>query len=1026
MVRPLFLILFLLSIPPTSSSAQSPSFSLEVLPVLSDRCFHCHGPDPAHREADLRLDVPDSTDSIRGAMSVIAAGDPANSPLWNRISSHAADTIMPPPDSGRLPLSAEERQVLQDWIRQGAEWGRHWSFEPPQKSSALPPDLHPIDAFVHQRLARAGLQPAAAAAPHTVFRRLSLALTGLSPTPEQLQQFLADPSDRAWETAIERLLDSPHHAERMAIWWLDAARYSDSDGYQADATRQNWPWRDWVINAFQSNMPFDQFTVEQFAGDLLTDATPEQILATCFHRNHMTNGEGGRDPAESRVDYVIDRVNTTGTVWLGLTLGCAQCHSHKFDPISQSDFYSMAAFFNSIDEDGRAGMNAKPYLRYQSSAVQAQIDELQIFLASLKKEESRQRAAAEADFEQYLQHLVADPPATVPTWHVPDTTATSSDGTQFRYEPDGVLQTTGPTPFQDDYRISLTPPPALQRVTGWRLEVFPHPEHQHTRYTRSGTGDFTLTNVRLLFQRHGSPTESEIELSAAVADASRDTKAASSWDARYEKISDTLNDDTRNGWTTLGVTTQPVHTAVFTLQTPQQLQPGDRLTVVLRHRALHGNSAIARFRLSLTSERGETLTRTDAGSPLQELLQNAPPSTAEVTPDLRKRLLSQYLTDHQPWQQARFRLSRAEAQLSELNSDAQPRSVMVLQELAEPRTTHILERGVWNALGEPVSTGVPTSILERPVSNRLELAQWIVDRQNPLTARVVVNHLWQLMFGSGLVRTPDDFGLQGNRPTHPLLLDWLAVELMDSGWDLRHILKLIATSRTFRQASTTTAEQLALDPENKLLSRSPRFRLPAWMIRDNSLHAAGLLNPLVGGPPVKPWQPDGVWGEITMGRFDYQPTLGPGQYRRTIYAWWRRSIAPVFLFDSAQRRVCEVQVHRTNTPLHALTLLNSPFTGEAARALADISVRNSDQPDQSRLRQLSLRILSRTPEHSETEPLLQVLQQSREYYHDHPTDAKSLTTVGQLQAPETGSAETAAWMTVAMLLLNLDEAISYE
>ncbi len=1026
MVRPLFLILFLLSIPPTSSSAQSPSFSLEVLPVLSDRCFHCHGPDPAHREADLRLDVPDSTDSIRGAMSVIAAGDPANSPLWNRISSHAADTIMPPPDSGRLPLSAEERQVLQDWIRQGAEWGRHWSFEPPQKPSTPDPNLHPIDAFIRQRLTKTGLQPAPAAAPHTAFRRLSLALTGLSPTTEQLQQFLADPSDRAWETAIERLLDSPHHAERMAIWWLDAARYSDSDGYQADATRQNWPWRDWVINAFHSNMPFDQFTVEQFAGDLLPNATPEQILATCFHRNHMTNGEGGRDPAESRVDYVIDRVNTTGTVWLGLTLGCAQCHSHKFDPISHRDFYSMAAFFDSIDEDGRAGMNAKPYLKYQSPTVQAQIEELQSFLDGLKNEESRQRAIAEAEFQQYLQQLVTNTNDTLPTWQVPGAEATSSDGTLFRHEPEGILQTTGPTPFQDDYRISLTPPPALHRITGWRLEVFPHPDHQNSRYTRSGNGDFTLTNVRLLLQRNGSPTESEIELSSAVADATRDAKVASSWDTRYANISDTLNDDTRNGWTTLGVTVQPVHVAVFTLETPQQLQPGDRLTVVLRHRALHGNSAIARFRLSLTAERGESLTRTDAGSPLQELLQNPPLSITEVPSDLRTRLLNQYLTDHQPWQQVRFRLSRVEAQLRELNNEAQPRSVMVLQELAQPRTTHILERGVWNALGEQVAPAVPASILHRPAGNRLELAQWIVDRQNPLTARVVVNHLWQLMFGSGLVRTPDDFGLQGMRPTHPLLLDWLAVELMDSGWDLRHILKLIATSATFRQESRATAEQLTLDPENKMLSRSPRFRLPAWMIRDNSLHAAGLLNPLVGGPPVKPWQPDGVWGEITMGRFDYQPTLGPGQYRRTIYAWWRRSIAPVFLFDTAQRRVCEVQIRRTNTPLQALTLLNSPFTGEAARALADISVRNSDRSDQSRLQQLSLRILTRRPDESETGPLLQVLQQSREYYLAHPSDAELFTTVGQLQSPGTESPETAAWMTVAMLLLNLDEAISYE
>jgi len=1006
---------------------QSSTFSLDVLPVLSDRCFHCHGPDPENREADLRLDVAESSDGTRGAREVLQPGSPEESELWNRITSHDTDVVMPPPESGRQALTNAEIDTIRNWIEAGAEWGRHWSFEAPRRTQPPLPELHPIDSFIRDRLKRTELVPSPRAQHHTALRRLSLTLTGLSPTPEQLKEFLSDPSGEAWNAHIDRLLNSPQHAERMAVWWLDAARYSDSDGYQADATRQNWPWRDWVIEAFQENMPFDQFTIEQFAGDLLPEATAEQILATCFHRNHMTNGEGGRDPAESRVDYVIDRVNTMGTVWLGLTLGCAQCHSHKFDPISQKDYYALTAFFNSIDEDGRAGMNARPYLNYQSPAVQSQIDELQRFLMQLQEAEKQQRAAAESRFANFLSDLTQSAAAErAATWRIAEASATSSDGTEFNFEEQGILQTSGPTPFQDDYRVTLKPPADLSRVTGWKLEVFPNSNHVDGRYTRDGNGHFTLTNVRLLLQRSGSPTETEIELSSAVADTARGNQRSSNWDTRYAKIGDTLNDDTRNGWTTLGDPAAVTHTAVFTLEQPQQISADDRLVVVLRHRALHGNSCIARFRLSLTDERGETLTRTDGKSPQQELLATRTTPNAEITADLRKRLLDQFLADDLPWQQASARVRRAKAQLNELQNQAKPRSVMVLQQRDQLRDTFVLNRGVWNAHGEKVDSAVPAAILQRPVNNRLELAKWIVDRSNPLTARVIVNHLWQLMFGSGIVRTPDDFGLQGARPTHPQLLDWLAVELMESGWDLRHILKLIATSETFRQSSTATVLQQELDPENRLLSRSPRFRLPAWILRDNSLHVSGLLNPLVGGPPVKPWQPEGVWGEITMGRFRYEPTIGPGQYRRTVYAWWRRSIAPVFLFDSAQRRVCEVQIRRTNTPLQALTLLNSPFTGEAARALADLSVSATDLDTIDRLQQISLRVLSRELTATELPSLQQLLRESLAYYSNHPDKALRFISVGQQPATAKKAAETAAWMTAAMLMLNLDEAISSE
>jgi hypothetical protein len=922
-------------LPQTATSSDGVSFSRDVLPVLSDRCFHCHGPDENHREADLRLDVEAAAKEDLGGYAAVVPENLDASELWQRITTDDADQRMPPTDSHRKPLTEKEREAIRGWILDGAPWGKHWAFEKPIRPAVPDGAGHPIDAFIRQRLSQEGMKPSPRADHHTQLRRLSFDLTGLPPLPSELNEM-------NWQEIVDRKLSSPHHGERMAMWWLDAARYSDTDGYQQDANRTNWPWRDWVVDSFNQNMPFDQFTIQQFAGDLLPEPTEQQILATCFHRNHMTNGEGGRLEEESRIDYVIDRVNTTGTVWLGLTLGCVQCHDHKFDPISQQDYYGLFAFFNSIDETGAAGTKATPYLAYQSPYADGAVKEAQTHVDVCEPLEAQAKQEAEHRFDAWLADIKQAIDPQYHAWTVWKPSAIeSAEGTEFQIEDDGTVQTFGAKPRQDDYRIRFPAPQGLNRITGWKLEVFSHPSHTEGKLSRGKEGEFILTNVKLLVGRRGESQVRDLEISGAIADSEKPAKGRA-----YGNVKDTLDDDPRNGWTTeAGDAPQP-HTAVFELDAPLTVHPDDEWTLILFHRSTNGDANIGRFRISVTDQRGETV-RTLTAAPLEDLAK-----TDSVSKELRGRLLSQFLLDDAPYQHAKSNADRARSQLSEVVNASGALNVQVLAERKEPRETHILVRGVWDAKGERVDPGVPSTILPlaaEETRTRLDLAEWIVSAENPLTARVVVNHLWQMMFGAGLVRTPDDFGHQGEFPTHPELLDWLAVELLEHDWDLRHILRLIATSETYRQSSDVTPELLSRDPGNRFLARAPRFRLPAWMIRDSALQAAGLLNRSLGGPPVHPWQPDGVWREIFMGRFTYRPSVGPAQYRRTLYAFWRRSSAPTFLFDSAQRRVCEVGIRRTNTPLHALTLLNDATMLEAARVLAEANEPFDD---------LALRVLS--------------------------------------------------------------------
>jgi hypothetical protein len=1011
-------------------------FGRDILPVLSENCFACHGPDEGHREADLRLDTRE------GLLAAVDLANPAASELIARITSTDPDVQMPPPTAHKKPLTSEQVRLLTDWLAAGAPWGSHWAFEPPLRPEV--PTVgqpHPVDAFVAERLAAEGLGFAREAPPHVLARRAAFDLTGLPPHEADVAALEAAAAggefDTAWTAFIRKLLASPHYGERMAMWWLDAARYADTDGFQADTTRTNWPWRDWVVEAFNANLPFDRFTVEQTAGDLLPGATAAQQLATCFHRNHMTNGEGGRDPEESRVDYVIDRVNTTGTTWLGLTLGCCQCHSHKYDPVSQHEYYSLAAFFDSIDENGKAGREAKPYLAVESPHTARAIAEAETLVAARKPAHDQARKAAETPFAAWVtaEHARVRQSPGFSAWQpLAVASVSASEGTEFTVEPDGTVQAHGPEPFQDDYFIAGTA--RLPRITGLKLEVFRHPSHTGGGFGRGPQGHFVVTDVKLRVEEEGSSQVRELAFAGAIADHFDDPKKHKG----YGAVKDVLDDDPRNGWSTRDAPDAEQHVAVFALAEPLVLAANERLVFEIRQRSTLGGANLGRFRVSATASAGPAVT-TLAEPPLEALarIEQLGDSLEHLPDALRKQLFDEFLADHEPYQVAKRARDVANRQLAEANA-ARKVDVMVLAERATPRTTHLLLRGVWDAKGDVVSQGAPAALggmsvmLPGRPATRLDLANWLVAPTNPLTARVAVNHLWQIAFGAGLVRSPEDFGLQGERPTHPDLLDWLAVEFRETGWDVKRMLELLLTSRTYRQDSAVSADLVARDPANRLLTRGPRYRLPSWMLRDQALAVAGILNPALGGPPVRPWHPPGVWEELFMGRFTYEPSAGPAQHRRTLYAFWRRSIAPTFLFDSAQRRTCEVSLPRTNTPLQALTLLNDLVYLEAARGLAErtlaATASNGSSEPAALVAAMVRHVLFRAPTPAERDVLAREFGRARtRFAADEAAAAAYLDATdpgGIFRAAPTTPADRAAATLVASLILNLDEALTHE
>jgi hypothetical protein len=835
------------------------SFERDIQPILSENCYHCHGPDEAARKAKLRLDRREGALAVgKSGYAAVVPGKPADSELVARIFSDDPDDVMPSPESNRT-LTPAQKNLLKRWIADGAAWNEHWAFTPPQRPAV--PTIenpqskieNPVDAFVLARLASEKITPSPSAPPAALIRRVTLDLHGLPPTPAEVAAFerasLENPRS-AYENLVDRLLASPRYGERWAWDWLDLARYADTNGFQGDPERTMWPWRDWVVNALNANMPFDQFTIEQLAGDLLPDATRDQKIASGFHRNNMFNGEGGRIAEETRVENVFDRVETTATVWLGLTFTCNRCHDHKFDPLKQTDYYALYDIFNQMSETGSAnagggrGGYVAPFLDLSTEAERAAVKQAQPRIDAIGKE-----------------------------------------------------------------------------IEAYELTKFPRPE--------------------------GKP----------VADSPEAIKLPGNLYATHAKVAPARRD--LNG-----------------------------LLEALPH------------------------FRDTAPDPVYAAL-------------LEKQIAAIRIRD-----QANNSITK----------------VMIMDQLAKPRDTFVLNKGnyesktdvkvlgaipeIFRATSTSTSTAPSTSTGETAAPparlSRLDLARWLVSPANPLAARTAVNRAWQSFFGTGFVKTAEDFGVQGERPSHPELLDWLATEYVASGWNTKAIHRLIVTSATYRQSSRDTPAAYERDPENRLLARGPRYRLPSWMLRDQALAVAGLLVDQRGGPSVKPYQPPGIWEEATFGKKTYQQDHRDALYRRSLYVFWRRIVGPTTFFDAGARQVCTVKVARTNTPLHALVTLNDPAYVEAARVLAQ-HLLTSSPDDTARLIEAFRLATARPPTAAEQKILAARLAKLRADFAADPKSAAELASIGEFARPASLAAtEHAAWTSLCLLILNLDETLSKE
>ncbi|MEZ5351879.1 MAG: DUF1553 domain-containing protein [Bryobacteraceae bacterium] len=1003
-----YLISFALAAVPASAV----EFNRDVRPILSDRCFTCHGPDNNNRKANLRLDV----EAAAKARDIIVAGQPDKSKLYQRIVSTNRALRMPPAYAGHAALTKSQVDSIRQWIEAGAPWQGHWSFVAPRKgdlpevSNAAWP-ANPIDNYILSRLDKQGLRPSSQAGPSTLLRRLSLDLTGLPPTPAEMEAFLRDTAPNAYEKQVDRLLASDQHAERMAIRWLDAARYADTNGYQSDGVRDMWRWRDWVIDAFRSNMPFDRFTIEQIAGDLLPNPSLSQKVATGFHRNHRTSAEGGIIDEEFRTEYVADRAETTSTVWLGLTMGCSRCHDHKYDPMTQRDFYSLFAFFNNLPEKGFVYNfgNEPPFVTAPTAPQQAKLDGLDArATAARRKWESlesavgRERSKWEKSIRKQAD-LDWRPGDGMVLHQLSEETATFNGG-PGRDLGAGV----GQFNHRDRLTLAAWVNPATEKGT-----ILSRAEDYW-----EGTGyGIHLVNGKLRFHFIFRWTDLGLRVET------KDKLPLNRW----SHIAVTYDG---------GMKASGVHIYVDGVEKPLDVLFDQHLWPI-KHKAPFligagsGQTFEGSVREVLVYDRDLT-PREVSTLPLEETLgEIAAIDSRRRTPQQQAKLELAFVDRYLP---AQLEAALAEARNTQAERDryfATLPTVMVMEE-GPVRQAHILKRGAYDQPGDAVSAAVPAFLPPLPPgapANRLGLARWLVARENPLTARVTVNRFWQMLFGTGLVKTTEDFGSQGEWPIHQDLLDWLAVEFMDSGWNIRHTIKTIVMSATYRQSSAVTPELLRDDPENRLYARAPRYRLPAEAIRDQALAVAGLLQQEVGGPPVKPYQPPNLWRELSFSGGEYEADHGAGLYRRSLYTYWRRTIAPpaMVAFDSPTRESCTVRENRTNTPLQALNLMNDVTYVEASRKFAErILAGHGD--DAGRIGFAFLAALGREPRNGEAKAITSFLAKMRARFAADTAAAHDLLAQGESrQAAEFASeAELAAWTSVASLILNLDETVTRE
>ena len=1014
-------------------------FDRDIRPILSNTCFTCHGPDAGKRVIDLRFDVESSLFAERDE-PVIVRGQPDASSLIQRITSADPDLKMPPIDQ-KQQLSPEQIELLKRWIAQGAPYSGHWAFqkltrpELPQLGPNKPADWpqNEIDHFTLSRLQRerskqAGmapsLKPSLAPSPRatreTLIRRASLDLTGLPPTLPEIDAFLADESADAFERVVDRLLASERYGEHMSLGWLDAARYADSNGYQQDRTRTLWPWRDWVVRAFNSNMPFDRFSIEQLAGDLLETPTTDQLVATGFHRNHMLNGEGGRIAEESRVEYVIDRAETTGAVWLGLTVGCGRCHDHKYDPFSQREFYQLYSYFNSIDESGSvdAGGNAKPVLPVPTDEQQARQRDLQNSIKEREQElKSLQTPERRTEWEATtLAGLKSENRAD--DWvTLKPVSAVSEQEQTMTIEPDGSIFVTGKNPARDNYTVEL--PTDLAKITGLRIEALPHPDFTNGGLARSDSGNFVLTNFVVEARSPNDDNPQHIKIASATA-----TFEQGGW-----PVKNSFDGNNGTGWAVNNPPDMKIaRRAAYVFDKPVAGGPGTRFRLRLEHQSPHSNHNIGRFRIAVTTRPDP---KPDTSDDRDVNLLAALDVEAGKRSDAQKKLIADEFLKRDPeLVAANKQIDIARGELDQINKSIV--QTMIMKDRAQPRDTFVLIRGIWDQpdKDQPIKPGTPECLPPSPADaapNRLALARWLVSPDNPLTPRVIVNRFWQQIFGIGLVSTPEDFGSQGERPSHPQLLDWLAADFVESGWDVKRLLKKIILSATWQQSSAVTAELLELDPANRLLARASRYRLTAQAIRDQALAVSGLLVNQLGGEPVKPYQPLGIWSDLSLGKIKYQQDSGEKLYRRSLYTFWRRASAPTMLFDVASRQVCKVRASRTNTPLHALILMNDVTFTEAARKLAERVMLEGGESPATQLAYGFRLTTSRRPNETEQSGMLKIHEQVRARFEAAPEDAVKLLSIGESPRNEDLAPVSLASMTSVMsVLLNLDEVLTRE
>ncbi len=1035
------------------SAVKSVDFNREIRPIISDNCFTCHGPDENQRMAKLRFDTKEGAFAKQG---VIVPGDSAKSKLIKRITSKDPNVVMPPPDSGHK-LTDKQIELLKRWIDEGAQWNEHWAYIAPERPAAPKVNnqswaRNPIDNFILARLEKEGLKPSPEADKGTLLRRAFLDLTGLPPTPADTDAFLADKSTDAYEKVVDKLLASPRYGERMAMQWLDLARYADTHGYHIDSHRDMWPWRDWLIKAFNRNKAYDQFTIDQLAGDLSPNATTDQKIASGFNRNHMINFEGGAIPEEYLNEYIVDRVETTANTWLGMTMGCARCHTHKYDPISHKEFYQFYAFFNNVPEiglDGRVG-NAKPFLSLPTDEQKAKQEELKKAIKGRENAlDEKNVAPLQEEWEKkYLGKIALARSDNLVAFYELDGGLTDASG---RYQHGRTLK--GDPTFGGGQVSRAVFLEGQTQLSFGNVGAFESNEpYTFAIWMRPGfgkVGNFAFRKIadeqarrgyELIFeqtqlfdiQRWAAPLTVRLIArwpESAIQIRTKDLFYNGEWKhltivydgsgkasglkiylngklAEVETLQDALNGSIRN---------------------ESELQIGNKST----GRAYSGGLDDLRF--YNCALKPEEIGHLAIDYPVQTILSGVSGKrTKEESERLRDYFLTYIATDAMKQQYVELKKLRKEKG----KFDKTILNVMVMSELEKPRETFILARGDYRNKTEKVSPGTLTVLPPLPkdaAPNRLTLAKWLVDPNHPLTARVAVNRYWQMYFGYGIVKTSEDFGSQGEPPVHPELLDWLATEFIRTGWDVKAMQRLIVTSATYRQSSKVTPGLSEKDPENRLLARGARFRLPAETVRDYALAVSGLLNSEIGGPSVYPYQPAGIWEELAFGdgfsSQEYVQSHGKDLYRRSMYTFWKRTAPPATLttFDAPDREKCVVRRALTNTPLQALVLMNDPTYIEASRALAQRALREVSKDVNGRIAFAFRLATSRKPTAQELGVLRDLLNKQLVNYRNDKKAAEELLRVGESAADaKIDQTELAAWTVVASAMLNLDETITKE